>query len=120
MKAPDCLHVPSSSASFRLESLGEPKSTSPEMNWLWRGFLAPGQLTLLTSLWKSGKTTLLSVLLSRMKNGGELLGMPVRPAKALVLSEESPALWHMRRQRLAFGTHANVICQPFAGKPTDT
>jgi hypothetical protein len=26
--------------------------------WLWEGYLAPGALTLLTSLWKSGKTTL--------------------------------------------------------------
>jgi hypothetical protein len=98
MKAPNCLHVPSSSPSFRLESLGEPKSNSAEMNWLWRGFLAPGQQTLLTSLWKSGKTTLLAVLLSRMKDGGELLGLPVRPCWALVLSEENPALWGMRRQ----------------------
>jgi hypothetical protein len=89
------------------------------MNWLWRGYLAPGQLTLLTSLWKSGKTTLLSILLSRLKDGGELLGLPVRPAKALVVSEESSALWSMRRQRLVFGAHTDLISQPFAGKPTD-
>jgi hypothetical protein len=76
-------------------------------------------LTLLTSLWKSGKTTLLSVLLARLKAGGELLGMAVRPARALVLSEENLALWHMRQQRLALADHVQVICQPFAGKPTD-
>ncbi len=63
------------------------------MDWLWRGYLAPGQLTLPTSLWKSGKTTLLSILLARLKDGGELLGLPVRPARALVVSEESPVLW---------------------------
>jgi hypothetical protein len=28
--------------------------------WLWHGYLAPGALTLLTSQWKSGKTTLIS------------------------------------------------------------
>jgi AAA domain len=120
MKAPNCLPVPSSSPSFRLESLGEPKSNSAEMNWLWRGFLAPGQQTLLTSLWKSGKTTLLAILLSRMKDGGELLGLPLRPCRALVLSEENPALWGMRRQRLAFGDHVGLISQPFPGKPTDS
>src|SRR6266404_240826 len=97
--------------SFRLQSLGEPNSG--DMNWLWRGFLAPGQLTLLTSLWKSGKTTLLSVLLARLKDGGELLGLPVRPAKALVLSEENSALWEMRRQRLAFGEQIGLISRPF-------
>ena len=47
------------------------------MNWLWRGFLAAGQLTLLTSLWKSGKTTL-AVLLSRMKEGVPLSPFPAR------------------------------------------
>ncbi|HMC66910.1 MAG TPA: AAA family ATPase, partial [Gemmataceae bacterium] len=34
--------------------------------WLWHGYLKPGAVTLLTSRWKSGKTTLLSVLLSRL------------------------------------------------------
>src|ERR1700731_2132831 len=91
------LTSPSSFDSFRFQSLGEPASNPGKMNWLWRGFLAPGQLTLLTSLWKSGKTTLLSVLLSRLEEDGELLGMPVRFAKALVVSEEDPVLWQMRK-----------------------
>src|SRR5689334_10604184 len=34
------------------------RSGAPPMNWLWTGYLAPGQVTLLTSQWKSGKTTL--------------------------------------------------------------
>ena len=33
------------------------------VTWLWHGYLAAGQVTLLTSQWKAGKTTLLSVLL---------------------------------------------------------
>jgi hypothetical protein len=71
-------------------------------------------LTLLTSPWKSGKTTLLAVLLARMQAGGQLLDLEVRPARALVPSEENLALWHMRHQRLALGEHVQVICQPFA------
>ena len=43
------------------------------LEWLWHGFVAPGNLTLLTSLWKSGKTTLLALLLSRRKYGGCVL-----------------------------------------------
>jgi hypothetical protein len=89
------------------------------MNWLWRGYLAPGQLTLLTSLWKSGKTTLLALLLSRLKDDGDLLGLPVRPARALVLSEEGTDLWQQRRDRLVFGAHTDPISRPFAGKPSD-
>jgi hypothetical protein len=114
------LTSPSSFDSFRFQSLGEPASNPGKMNWLWRGFLAPGQLTLLTSLWKSGKTTLLSVLLSRLEEDGELLGMPVRFAKALVVSEEDPVLWQMRQQRLVFGEQIGLISRPFARKPTTT
>ena len=35
------------------------------VDWLWHGFAARGNVTLLTSQWKSGKTTLLSVLMAR-------------------------------------------------------
>src|SRR5262245_61260195 len=48
--------------------------------WLWEGFLALGYVTLLTSQWKSGKTTLMSILLARLRTGGELAGLRVRPA----------------------------------------
>ena len=37
--------------------------------WLWRGYLAPGNVTLLTSQWKAGKTTLMATLLARMGAG---------------------------------------------------
>ncbi len=40
----------------------------PGPNWLWDGFLAGGNVTLLTGLWKAAKTTLLSVLLSRLSD----------------------------------------------------
>jgi hypothetical protein len=39
-------------------------------DWLWHGFVARGSTTLLTGMWKAGKTTLLSLLLSRRKEGG--------------------------------------------------
>ena len=39
------------------------------INWVWEGFVAQGNLTLLTSQWKAGKTTLASALLARMKIG---------------------------------------------------
>jgi hypothetical protein len=99
--------------------MGESNPPAPDNHWLWRGYLAAGQLTLLTSLWKSGKTTLLSVLLARLRAESELLGMPVRPARALVISEEDLGLWRMRQERLALGDQVCVISRPFAGKPTD-
>jgi hypothetical protein len=84
---------------------------------LWQGYLIPGAVTLLTSLWKSGKTTLASVLLARMKSGGQLAGLSVAPGKAVVVSEESPDHWARRAGKLDFGDHIGWFCRPFQGRP---
>jgi AAA domain len=110
---------PSDAQPFPLQALGPSDVNAGDINWLWRGYLAAGQITLLTSLWKSGKTTLLSFLLARLQDGTDLLGLSVRPARSLVLSEEGADLWHGRRQRLDFGNQASLISRPFAGKATD-
>jgi hypothetical protein len=88
------------------------------MPWLWHGYLAPRSLTLFTSQWKSGKTTLLSVLLAKLKTGGELAGLPLAAARAVVVSEEPRELWELRSRRLDFGDHIGWFCRPFAGKPS--
>jgi hypothetical protein len=75
-------------------------------------------VSLLTSLWKSGKTTLLSVLLSRLKTGGELAGLPVRAGRAVVVSEEPPELWWERGRHLDLDDHIQWFCKPYQGKPT--
>src|SRR5579871_1361190 len=75
----------------------------PATEWLWQGFVARGNLTLLTSLWKAGKTTLLSMLLSRRKEGGTLAGLAVKPGKTVVVSEEPMELWAERARRYDFG-----------------
>jgi hypothetical protein len=85
--------------------------------WLWHGYLIPGALTLLTGQWKTGKTTLASVLLARLKTGGDLAGLPLTAARALVVSEEPLALWHRRTEHLDFGDHVGWFCQPFRGRP---
>jgi AAA domain len=90
----------------------------PDPGWLWHGYLAPGNATLLTSQWKAGKTTLVSVLLSKMKSGGTLAGLAVRPGRAIVVSEESIEHWLTRHDRLHFGPNIQFICRPFRGRPT--
>jgi len=62
--------------------------TPRDMPWLWHGYLAPGALTLLTSQWKSGKTTLVSILLAKLRTGGELAGLALAPGRAVIVSEE--------------------------------
>jgi hypothetical protein len=85
--------------------------------WPWQGFLAPGAITLLTSQWKSGKTTLASILLAKLETGGQLAGLSVTPGRAIVISEESPVHWQRRHQKLGFGDHIGWFCRPFPGKP---
>src|ERR1051326_3430632 len=86
--------------------------------WLWRGFIAAGEIALFTSLWKSGKSTLISILLGKMKTGGELAGQPVRQGNVVVITEESPDKWFERCQRLDLGRNLFWFCRPFKGKPT--
>ena len=90
----------------------------PIANWLWQGYIARGNITLLTSQWKTGKTTLLSVLLSKLNTGGQLAGLNVAQGRAAIISEENPSHWHRRGQQLDFGPHACFFCRPFPGKPS--
>ena len=90
---------------------------SPDRRWLWHGYLAPGAVTLLTSQWKIGKTTLTSILLSRMKNGGTLAGLSVAAGRAIILSEETDGQWLQRGERLGLKNHVGWYCRPFRGRP---
>lgn len=94
----------------------------PRLSWLWPGFLAAQKVTALISPPKSGKTTLVSLVLARLAQGtgGELAGLPVRPGKAIVISEEAPADWAARCQHLGIHQNVQFICRPFkGGLPTD-
>lgn len=86
--------------------------------WLWSGYIAPGNLALLTSLWKAGKTTLLTGLLQQFGVGGTFLGHKCEPARVLVVSEESRQLWAARLKFLPVGSHVRFLFRPFAGQPT--
>jgi hypothetical protein len=94
------------------------RAAQEELTWLWHGYLAAGGVTLLTSLWKSGKTTLVSVLLARLKSGGQLAGRALAAGKAVVVSEESPAQWLLRSRQLDFAGQVCWLCRPFRGKPS--
>ncbi len=86
--------------------------------WLWHGYLGAGRMTLLTSQWKAGKTTLLANLVARMARGGTLAGLPVAAAKVAILSEEGPSNWEARCRKLSIGNHVSFFCRPFRGRPS--
>ena len=99
-------------------AFGSPKNAVTQPDWLWHGLVAAGKLTLFTSLWKSGKTTLLANFLARRRAGGEFLGLAVAPGGSLVVSEEPPDLWPWRRRELGLGPELGVLTRPFSGRPT--
>src|SRR5262249_19604584 len=70
---------------------GQPTAVPDGPDWLWHGYLAAGQITLLAGQWKIGKTALLAALLARLGAGGRLAGRHVRPGRAVVVSEEGAA-----------------------------
>jgi hypothetical protein len=74
-------------------------------------------VTLLSSQWKTGKTTLTSILLARMKAGGNLAGLPLAAGRAVVVSEEPAEQWVRRGGRLDLEEHVGWYCRPFRGRP---
>jgi hypothetical protein len=89
------------------------------VQWLWDGYIGKGMVSLLTSFSKSGKTTLVSVLLATMRDGGVLGGKAVAQARALVVSEEAREVWAERCKKLAIGEHVHFLCRPFIAKPDE-
>src|SRR5882757_5292057 len=71
--------------------------------WIWDGLIARDAVTLLSAPEKTGKTTLLSLLLDRRRAGGQLLGRTVQPGRTILCSEENPHLWALRQPPLDFG-----------------
>jgi len=86
--------------------------------WLWEGYVARGNITLLTSRWKAGKTTLLAGLLRSLGAGGTFLGVHCAKAAAIVVSEELPTHWSARQRFIPIGPHVRLSSRPFRGRPT--
>jgi hypothetical protein len=98
----------------QLDSLPQP--FCPE--WIWEGYLARGNITLLTSRWKAGKTTLVAGLLRSLGTGGAFLGSNCTAASAIVVSEELPAHWSSRQRAIPIGSHTRLVSRPFYSRPT--
>jgi 5S rRNA maturation endonuclease (ribonuclease M5) len=90
----------------------------PQQVWRWEGFLKVDGISLLSALWKVGKTTLLSRLLLAFGRGGEFLGLPIQKANVLYVTEENDGEWVERRDKLGIGDHVHLLSQQWHYKPS--
>lgn len=87
--------------------------------WLWHGYLSRGGITLLSALWKAGKSTMLSYLVRGFDGRTtEFCGREIVPSRVLYVSEEHEELWAERRDSLNIGDHVGMVSRPFKGRPS--
>ena len=100
--------------------LDAPDPDAPESapDWVWDGLVARGDVALLTSFWKAGKTTLLAGLFHALDAGLPFLGRATAGGNVVVVSEESRVVWDERRRAIPVGGRVRFALRPFRGSPT--
>jgi len=90
-----------------------------EQSWVWEGYLGAGIRTMLTSLWKAGKTTLVANLLRAMfHKRPTFLEIPILPVPTLVITEETLQLWCDRLSDIPAESPLYFASRPFLGRPS--
>jgi hypothetical protein len=102
---------------FRVIPCSQLEGTAEERQWQWEGYLSLGAVTLLSALFKAGKTTLLAHLLRAVEQGGAFLGKPAQACRVLYVSEERESRWAERRDKLGLGDWVEFVVRPFPAKP---
>lgn len=93
------------------------RKADKEARWLLQGILARGFTTMLSALWKAGKTTLIAYLLKALETGGQFCGLGAKAGRVLYVTEEHESLWADRRDLLALTDNVHFLVRPFAARP---
>lgn len=94
------------------------EETAAGTDWLWYGYLARRYLTLIDSLWKSGKSTLIGHFLRAMFTGcREFLGLDLQVVPTLIVTEEDLSRWKERIGDLPRDTPIYFESRPFLTRP---
>ncbi|MDZ4712441.1 MAG: AAA family ATPase [bacterium] len=105
--------------------IGAPKSwvdITEEENkreWIWENYIAKGHITLLSALWKAGKSTLLRHLFVAISREEEFGGQPTTKSRVLIISEENEGEWLSQREELDEDevSHIFIWSRPIRVKP---
>jgi hypothetical protein len=93
------------------------RRTDPNTKWTWDGYVGPEIITLLSAVWKGGKSTLLAHLLRAFQSKGDIFcGQAIKPARILYITEEGEGLWADRRDKLGLTDNVHFLIRPFPGK----
>jgi AAA domain len=68
----------------------------PEIPWLMMPLIVRGATTLFSGHAKAGKTTFIVKVMLAMRDGGDILGMPVHQGRVLVWTENSKTVWRAK------------------------
>jgi len=101
---------------FEPKLLSELEKDNYQIEWLWDGYLAKGHITLLSALWKAGKTTLLAELFRCMQEEVALAGQKTHKCNVLFLSEERESQWVLRREEKNLTLPIHILCNPLKRK----
>jgi len=87
--------------------------------WIWENYIAKGYITLLSALWKAGKSTLLRCLFVAMAQGEEFAGQPITKTRVLVISEEPQSEWFEKKEDLEkeLIDQISIWSRPIRSKP---
>ena len=112
--------APASCFASPTKWLSECAAADAEIDWIWKGYIRRCGITMISALWKIGKSTMLSGLLKAMDGSADsFIGQAVCPTRVLYVTEEDEKIWSTRRDELLIGDHVAVCVRPFTSKPTE-
>lgn len=78
----------------------------PEPEWVWEGYIAPGEISLIAGRPKVGKSTLVFGLIAAILHGRRFVGRATRGRGVLLLTEEGAGTFAEKARRFGIQDHS--------------
>ena len=108
------------SLTFEPRPMDELEQVTPSRTseWLWQGYLARGNITLLTSRWKAGKTTLTAGLLRSLGTGGAFWARTAGCQGPCGLRGAARHTGRLANGQFPSAQHVKLVSRPFLERPS--